>query len=442
MTDTPSIVDKTGVRETGARSTKRLDCTALATAFQREFVKTLQQRVIEDGEPFAIVQADTPHEIFHVMDIPMVTNQWWAAYIAAKQLSPYYFEVLEREGFPASSCRYCSLGLACTLDNDPAKAPWGGLPRPTVLVARLTCDCIQRVFSLWADALGSRFYPLEAPGWEHKDIKWFEHNREDWEDVYTTRRLDLMVDEMKGLIRFLEAETGRPFDNGKLLALMEKINLQEELMAEASALATRTIPCPVGIADQMPNAMIPQWHRGADWAVEHARVFRDEVKARVEAGVSVARNERIRLMWIGAGLWHDPGFYDALEERMGGVFVWSMYLPFTGAKYIRYKLEDPLRALASRICGMNEVLHLPPWMNEWMVSEAKACQIDAAVILAPETNRLSLSGTKITRNALEAAGVPVFEISADMVDATDWSHDKMVEEVSRFLSERVAKSGD
>ena len=22
-------------------------------------------------------------------------------------------------------------------------------------------------------------------------------------------------------------------------------------------------------------------------------------------------NERIRLMWIGAGLWHDPGFYNA-----------------------------------------------------------------------------------------------------------------------------------
>jgi hypothetical protein len=152
MAETPDIA-----RQTGERSVKRLECTQFATRFQREFVKELQHRVVEKGEPFAIVQADTPHEIFHVMDIAMVTNQWWASYIAAKQLSPYYFEVMEREGFPASSCRYCSLGLACTLDNDPEKAPWGGLPRPTVLVARLTCDCIQRVFSLWAEALGSRF---------------------------------------------------------------------------------------------------------------------------------------------------------------------------------------------------------------------------------------------------------------------------------------------
>jgi len=423
-------------KQTGTRSAKVLDCTALATRHQREFVKNLQERVIENGEPFAIVQADTPHEIFHAMDIPIVTNQWWASYIAAKQLSPHYFDVLDRAGYPRSSCRYCSLGLACTLDNDPKTAPWGGLPRPTVLVARLTCDCIQRVFALWADALGSTFYPLEAPGWEVKDAHWYEHNRHDWESVYSTQRIDLMVEEMKGLIALLERETGRKFDEAKLVELMNAINEQEELHAETARLVTRTRPCPVGIADQMPNVMIPQWHRGDPWAVAHARRFRDEVKARVEEGASVAPNEKLRLMWIGAGLWHDPGFYNALEERYGAVFVWSMYLPFAGAKYPRYGLEEPLRALASRICGMNEVLHLPPWMNEWMISEAKACGIDAVVMLQPETNRLSVSGTKITRHALEAAGVPVFEMSADMVDATHWSHDKVVAEISRFLEQR------
>jgi len=66
----------------------------------------------------------------------------------------------------------------------------------------------------------------------------------------------------------------------------------------------------------------------------------------------------------------------------------------------------------------------------------KACAIDAAVILAPDSNRLSLSGTRITRNSLEAAGVPVFTISADMVDAREWKHDNMVEAVSSFLADR------
>jgi benzoyl-CoA reductase/2-hydroxyglutaryl-CoA dehydratase subunit BcrC/BadD/HgdB len=414
-----------------------LACTAEATAQQREFVTSLRTRVIEHGEPYAIVQADTPHEIFHAMDIPIVANQWWASYIAAKQLSPRYFAVLDREGFPSSACRYCSLGLACTLDNDPDTAPWGGLPRPTVLVARLTCDCIQRVFQLWADALETTFYPLEAPGWEHKDRRWFEHNREDWEEIYGSHRIDLLVEEMRGLIALLERETGRRFEMTKLDALMEAINEQETLLAEAAALATRTIPCPVGIADQMPNVMIPQWRRGDPWAIAHARKFRDEVKARVEAGASLVEKERIRIMWIGAGLWHDPGFYNALEERHGAVFVWSMYLPFAGAQYIRNTHGDSLRALASRICSMNEVLHLPPWMNEWMVAEAKACAIDAAVILAPATHRMAVSGTKITRNALEAAGVPVLFVEGDMVDGTTWRPEEAAEAISAFLIERV-----
>jgi benzoyl-CoA reductase/2-hydroxyglutaryl-CoA dehydratase subunit BcrC/BadD/HgdB len=423
----------------GARSAKLLDSTRAATGYQRDYVQDLRKRVIDDGEPFAIVQADTPHEIFHAMDIPIVTNQWWAAYIAAKQLSPHYFEVLEKAGFPRSSCKYCSLGLACTLDNDPARAPWGGLPRPVVLVARLTCDCIQRVFQLWADALGSKFYPLEAPGWEHKDPAWFKQSQDKWEEVFTSRRIDLLTEETRGLIALLEAETGRKFDEAKLLALMERINEQETLLEEAGRLVTRTRPCPVGIGEQMPNVMIPQWHRGSDWAVDHARRFLTEVKARVAAGEGTVENERIRLMWIGAGLWHDPGFYNALEEKHGAVFVWSMYLPFAGVQYIRHNLEDPMRALSSRICGMNEVLHLPPWMNSWMVSEANACEIDAAIILAPKTNRLSVSGTNLTREALEAAGVPVFEMEADMVDATEWKHEQVVARVSAFLTERVKR---
>ena len=424
-----------------ARSRKDLASTKLATSYQREFGKTLQQRVVQQREPFAIAQADTAHEIFHNLDIPVIANQWWSAYLSAKQLSGHYLQVIQDRGFPSNSCRYCTLGLGCTLDGDPARAPWGGLPRPTVITARLTCDCIQRVFSEWARAMNTRCWLFEAPGWAHKEPRWFEKSRDEWDEVYEPRRIDLHVREMQGLIRFLEAETGRRFDYDKLLALMERINRQESWMYEASRMIAAARPCPVSVVDQIPNVMIPQWHRGSDWALAHAQRFRDEVKARIDAGAAACPNERIRLMWIGAGLWHDPGFYNALEERHGAVFVWSMYLAFSGPQYIRHRLQDPLRALASRICSLNEVLHLPPWMNEWMVHEAKASGVDAAVILVPKSNRLSVSGTRITELSLENAGVPVLAIDADMVDAGGFDHGGMVEKVSRFLVERVEKAG-
>ncbi len=416
------------------RSRKSLACTAEATAYQKAFGKELKRRVVDEGEPYAIVQADTPHEIFHAMDIPIITNQWWSAYISAKQLSGRYFDAMVEAGYPANSCKYCTLGLACTLANDPATAPWGGLPQPTVLVARLTCDCIQHVFGQWAQKLDSEFFPMEAPAWEAKDPRWFAHAKSDWERVYQPDRIAHMVAEMADLIGLLERKTGRRFDEAKFHHLMEQINVQEGLIWEAAQAIGTARPCPVSIAEQMPNTMIPQWHRGSDWAVAHAGKFRDEVIERIGQGLGTASTEKVRLMWIGAGVWHDPGFYQALEETLGAVFVWSMYMPFAGPAYIRDLKGRPMEALASRIASMNEVLHLPPWMSGWMSAEAERCGIDAAVMLLPPDNRLSQSGTRLTALALEEAGVPVLMIDADMVDAKIWDHDKMVSLVAAFLA--------
>ncbi len=418
------------------RSRKSLACTTEATAFQKQFGQDLRRRVVNDQEPFAIVQADTPHEIFHAMDIPIITNQWWSAYISAKQLSAGYFDVMVEAGYPANSCKYCSLGFACTLANDPETAPWGGLPRPTVLVARLTCDCIQHVFGQWADALGSEFFPMEAPAWVDKDRQWFAHTKSDWERVFQPDRVAQMVGEMRDLIALLENRTGRVFDEAKFHHLMEQINVQEGYIWEAAQAIGDTRPCPVSIAEQMPNTMIPQWHRGSDWAVAHAKRFRDEVMERIAAGQGASANEKVRLMWIGAGVWHDPGFYQSLEESHGAVFVWSMYMPFAGPAYIRDLQGRPMEALASRVASMNETLHLPPWMSGWMTSEAERCGIDAAIILLPPDNRLSQSGTKLTAAALEAAGVPVLMMDADMVDAKTWDHDRMVSMVAAFLAQK------
>jgi benzoyl-CoA reductase subunit B len=421
------------------RGRKDLACTADASAFQKAFGAELREQVVERGEPFAVAQADTPHEIFHAMDIPVVSNQWWSAYISAKRLSGKYFGVLDELGYPPNRCSYCSLGLACSLANDPASAPWGGLPKPTVLVARLTCDCIQQVFSQWADVLGTEFFPMEAPAWPESLPEWFRHSRSRWDEVYGRGRIDLHAREIRELIALLERKTSRRFDPVKFEALMERINEQEQYLDEAAEIIATARPCPVSIVDQMPNTMIPQWHRGSEWAVAHARRFRDEARARASAGIGIASQEKIRLMWIGAGIWHDTSFYQALEERLGAVFVWSMYLPFAGAQYIRELKGRPLEALASRICSMNEVLHLPPWMNEWMVSEARRSGIDAAVLLSPKDNRLSQSGTQLTAAALREAGVPVLMLDADMVNATQWNREAAVDQVAGFLAAEVKR---
>ena len=90
------------------------------------------------------------------------------------------------------------------------------------------------------------------------------------------------------------------------------------------------------MTEQIANVMATQWVRGSDWALAHAQQFHDEVAARVADGVACCPDERMRLMWVGAGMWHDTDFYAAFEESHGAVFVWSMYLAFGPDGYIRY----------------------------------------------------------------------------------------------------------
>ena len=418
---------------------RQLQCTTEAADHQKAWFADLRRDVFEARKPYAIAQADMPLELFQVMQVPVVSNQWWGAIVAAKRLTPYYLDQMNAAGYHEGLCRYCSISLATKICGDPAQAPWGGLPRPALVAARLTCDCIQRIFSTFAEAYGSEFVALDAPGATDLPPRWWELSRYRWAELFEAHRLDFMVAQFRRLIETLERITGTQFEEAKLRGLMEGVNRQEEYFEEVRDLICNAPRTPVRMHEQVANVMAAQWVRGSEWAINHARAFRDEVKARVDQGIAACPGERMRLMWVGAGIWHDTDFYTAFEEQFGAVFVWSMYLAFGPDGYIRYGLDDPLRALASRTVSMNEQLHNPPWANEWIVDQARKHRIDAALVLRPLGSKPSATGNLFIERALEEAGIPVLPIKADMVDARDWDAKAMRQVVAEFLKKHAPR---
>jgi hypothetical protein len=77
--------------------------------------------------------------------------------------------------------------------------------------------------------------------------------------------------------------------------------------------------------------------------------------------------------------------------------------------------------------------------NKWHDGcfEARRCSIDAVVLLVPPDNRLSQSGTLLSCEALEAAGVPVFTMRADMVDAHNRDRDAAGGLIVAFLRQKA-----
>jgi benzoyl-CoA reductase subunit B len=416
---------------------KQLQATGAAAAFQKQWFADLRQRVFEQRAPYALIQADVPFELFDLLGVPAVSNQWWSSLVAAKRLAPAYLDAMEAEGYAGQLCRYCSLGLASTCHRDVCAAPWGGLPPPRLLCARLTCDCIHRVFSLWAEAFDTELFEIDHPGASELPPRWWELGRHRWRELVEPHRLEFVSAQLRQLVGRLESISGRQLDYAALAARLARVNEQEEIFDATRRLIATAPVTPVRMTEQIANVMATQWVRGGDWALAHAQRFHDEVQQRVSRGEAACPGERVRLMWVGAGLWHDTDFFTAFEASHGAVFVWSMYLAFGPDGYIRYGLEDPIAALASRTASFNEYLHNPPWAAEWMVAQARDHRIDAALVLRPAGMKAAGTGRHFIERALEEAGIAVLPVEADVVDGRGWNAAAAREAVRNFLDERM-----
>jgi benzoyl-CoA reductase/2-hydroxyglutaryl-CoA dehydratase subunit BcrC/BadD/HgdB len=408
--------------------------------YNRQWFQALRGRVAA-GEPLAYVNADiVPTEIFKAMDIPAVVNQWWGAVVAAKQKSPECLLRLQSQGFRPGLCNYCSLGYAAMLETDQTRAPWGGLPTPTVAVTGDVCNSALKIFELWAQRFKIPLFKIESAVIDRPDVKnWPERHRRDWDEMLGTAAIDLLADQYRELIRFLERETGRRFDEERFRLIMALSNEQEEYYFRTRELINKSRPAPLNIADQMPATMIPQWHRGEVWARDRAKLFYEETKRKVEAGEGAVSDERVRLMWIGTGLWYNLDFYQYFELQYGAVFIWSIYLSVAADAYPTYG-EDPLRTLAARLTKINNLLAVPPFNTSWYVQQIKAAGIDGVVSIGRDDEaacQSSFGMQYLVHRAIEAAGVPLLKLDVDNADASGWDDPAVRARVSEFIEKRV-----
>jgi benzoyl-CoA reductase/2-hydroxyglutaryl-CoA dehydratase subunit BcrC/BadD/HgdB len=415
-------------RAAGERSRNQLASVADFGAYQRDWFADIRQRVAK-GAPFAVVNANAPQEILRAMDVPFVVNQWWAAIVAAKQQSGRYADLLRAHGFPADAEAYSSQGLAAAFDTDAALAPWGGLPKPDFLHAVLSTDATGKIFSAWADVVGADLFLYERTVDSRAEIPvdWWNVLPERWDEGLEPERLDLLVAELETVVARLSERTGRTLDRDRLREVMHLVNEQEDYYRNTRDLIAAAAKAPVGIADTMPATMVPQWHRGTPWARDAAKAFYEEVAGRVERGEAACADERIRLMWVGRGMWSEMGFYQRWEESHGAVFVWSMYLALAADGYIRTfdRGRDPMRALAARFVTMGDELRMPTWAGAWHVHEAGTHRIDGAVALA--------DADPFTLRALEKAGVPVLQLDLDNYAKEEGDADDVDRRITAFI---------
>jgi hypothetical protein len=420
MTDTVATT-----RGAAGRARNDLDCTPIIRSAQKEWFATLREEVAA-GRPYVYTDAYCPHEILEAFDLPHVINEWWSGIVAARRQSAYYFDELEARGYHSGLERYTALGLATVLDGGKAEAPWGGLPKPAFICASLMsgrADSVAR-WQILADAWGVPLHILELPSsGRPMPPRWWEVARYGWEQIYPTYQIDRMTEIYWQLIRKCEEVTGTRFEMDKLRDVMARANLQQTYFEDIRN-AMIAGKATVSMSEQLGNVMAIQWRRGSQWATDSAKLLRDEVLARAERGQFICDNETYRLTWFGAGLWQNTGFYRAFEESHGAIFARSMYMSIAIDGYPRYG-NDPLRALASRYCGLGL------GSLDWEIHDTKRHRADGVVTVAN-----NIGGR--ARAAMAEADLPLLILDVDLVDGRTWDEARVMGQMKEFIEQRLA----
>lgn len=370
----------------------RLDAVNRVRAVQREWIAATRESVAAGG-PFAICNGDEAEEIFLAMGIPVLAINYWNFLILAQGNGQHFTGILHQRGYPGR--HMFALGLASSLE--PGKAPWGGLPKPSIICGSPRSESEMRVTELWARATGAHHFPMEFsfPA-EHRDpvpADWWNWTADRWEELIDTPRLDFRVEQERQLIAFLETVTGRSFDVTDLGRAMMLVNEQMRLWAEARRLIAATTPCPVTIRDQM-SMYQAMWHRGTETGVALLGDYVAEMRYRVAAGVGGYGRERIRIHFSG----DVPKWQAWAEETYGAVTVSNFYSGVPDLYARRIYKGDPLRVLAGRH------LFLFALGSEFMAHQAREHRCD--VVVAIEPNRHAYAPAPSTdQQIVEAAGL-------------------------------------
>lgn len=323
-----------GKREPGKTRRHATLAAAKVPAMVRELMAA-PQRAKEEGKKVAYSFINSAYdEIIRAMDIVPAWTENFAGVCGAKRVATLFLERAEQEYFSRSLCTYALCGLGFDVRRDelgemPPEAPWGGIARPDMLLGTGGMICDPRY--KWFEAL--KAYLPGVPVYV-TNIHWPPYEADiDYREVQDYY-VSFVVTELRGLVAFLERETGRKMDWERLSEVVDLSDRTWNLIWEGYELR-RAVPTPMGTGDAF-NTMVPSvFLMGTREAHDFYRDLYQELESRVANKLGAVPEEKYRLLW-GGGLaaWFALADFDYFAAK-GAAFPAE----------VSYRLVEPIYRL-------------------------------------------------------------------------------------------------
>lgn len=424
--------------EEPAKKTTSIKATRTARKV-REFVKTMYMRAHQakaEGRPVAYCMIGSGYdEILLAMDITPVWTENYAGLCAAKHEAEPFLLKAEADGYSNVVCGYVRTGLGFDAMRKeqgkmPAGAPDGGMPAPDLLLGSSSaCDPRYK----WYQAMG---HYTDTPIYCHDVV--IPSADANYKEV-TPYHIAYQVKQLRGLIEFLEAQTGKKMDYDKL---SEHVNIADKtaMVWWESDQLRKAIPSPMPSQDHF-NIFVPGVFRmGEQPTLEFYQELYAEIKERVDNKIGVIEDEKYRLMWAG-GLppWHTMWMFNHFESMGAVCAIENAYMHWE-PHHIPKGIDDPIEHIATRNYRLMTNNFEEAQKNsgnptvEKLLKLAKEYKIDGMVMHGSRSCRaMTIGQMHLNATIQKHINLPFLGLVSDIVDLRDYSEAQWRMQIDSFM---------
>jgi benzoyl-CoA reductase/2-hydroxyglutaryl-CoA dehydratase subunit BcrC/BadD/HgdB len=434
-------------QEAGAKTSSRKSTESagkIRTVVKRMYKQAQQAKEEKRKVAYCMVMCNY-EEILAAMDIVQVYAENYAGLCAVKRQAEPYMDKARAEGYSDLLCGYAQVGLGFDamrheLGDVPPDAPDGGMPEPDMLLGcSMGCDPRWK----WFQAVG-RYN--DAPIY-NMDVLMPPSDAD--MGAIKEHSVRYMAEELRGLIAFLEEQTGTRMDYDRLTAILKQVEETRRWWRDAYELR-KAVPTPMATQDHFVLFVPHHMMLTDEFTLEFYKGLYDELKERVDNGIGVIDDEKYRLLWgVGLPPWHSMYILDYFLE-FGAVFAAETAYMVPEPFEIPDNGADPVEIIALRAFERNTSLQrrgqeaggVPP-LAQAHLERIEDYAIDGVVMHITRSCRASTMGQTLVRNVIRDSypKMPVMFMESDIIDLHTYSEAETKNKIDAFMEMVEAYKG-
>lgn len=396
-----------------------LKTIGLTQSYMDKYYEEAYQKQAEGTGHITWVTSTVPFEvIFAFENVYPFLPEFSGVQAAFDRKSTPYQLAAERHGYDIELCSVFRTSLGEDILKRTKEE--GAMPRPdSLIVTRHSCHAMGYAWQTYQRYFNVPIHMQELPYFPgpESDTPLADHYKEYY------------AENLRGLVRFLEKQTGQKFDKDRYREVVKLSNRVRDIWLRILEYG-KTVPAPYSDWDlYVPLLAIGNW-RGTQMAVDLFEEVVKEVEYRVKNKIGALPNETFRLFFNGNPSWYNFQFIPAILAPKGAIFVCSetnyLYTDWTNAGSGEFEemADNFVRSYLNM--GIRQKI-------EYDKRLCREYKIDGAIFQDNRGCRPFVFGFYDVIDALEKDGIPCLLYESNSADLRFWSDDEIRSKLATFL---------